>query len=193
MRGLSPERVVELVEASQSGDASATDRLLPLIYDELRARAAAHLRQQAPGHLLQPTALVHEVYVRLAGNGRANWAGRTHVLAVASKMLRRVLIDHARARKAAKRGGGKAEFSFSTGFEPVDESNLDADELDDALQRLAQIDGRAARVVEMRFFAGMSDAEIAVELKVTARTVHSDWTYARAWLSRDLSRYGTRR
>ena len=166
---------------------------MPLVYDALRVRAAAHIARQGPGHLLQPTALVHEVYIRLVGNDHARWAGRTHLFAVASQMLRRVLIDHARARNAAKRGGGRPELRFSTGFEPVDRSELDADELDDALQRLANADARAARVVEMRFFAGMKDAEIAAELNVTARTVHNDWIYARAWLSRELSKSGTQR
>lgn len=171
---------------------SASDRspeeLLPLVYDELRALARSFLARERVGHTLQPTALVHEAFLRLVDQRRVNWKGRAHFFAVAAQMMRRVLVDSARKKKASKRGGGWERVSLSNepgGPELLVEEVL---ALDAALTKLAELDPRQARVVELRFFAGLGSAETADLLGVSKRTVEGDWTHARTWLKRELAR-----
>lgn len=161
---------------------------MPLIYDELRALAAARLRNERLGHTLQPTALVHEAYLRLAGQTRAVFRDRDHFFAVAAEALRRVLVDYARARQAGKRRaeGPRLTLASEPGAEDAREE-LDLIELDDALTRLAARSERQARVVELRYFAGLSVDETAAVLGVSEGTVKGDWRVARAWLERELS------
>lgn len=171
-----------------SGRREAADRLLALVYDELRSLAAAHLRQERRGHTLQPTALVHEAYLRLVCQTDANWQSRAHFFAVAATAIRRVLVDHARRTNAAKRGGDRQR----TDIEHVDvEAGSDPNDLaglDDALELLAKTDGRKSRVVELRYFAGLSIQDTAEVLGVSHATVERDWRLARAWLFNELKR-----
>ncbi len=170
-----------------AGDATAAERLLPLVYDELRALAAAYLHRERPGHTLQPTALVHEAYVRLVGGSPPDWAGRAHFLAVAARAMRRTLVNHALARKAEKRGGGRTMLSLDPDSAPAPDGEIDALALSEALDRLGAHDERKARVVEMRFFGGMTVEESAGVLGVSVSTVEGDWRFARAWLSKELA------
>ncbi len=173
------------------GPGSSTAELAPLVYDSLRRLAASHLAGEGGGDIaLQPTALVHEVYLRLVDQSRVEWRGRTHFFAVGAEMLRRVLVDAARARKAQKRGGGWARVTLSGAGELSGMEAADVAALDDALRELKGADERAARVVELRFFGGLGDAEIAEVLGVSERTVRNDWRMARAWLRRALSEGG---
>lgn len=177
----------QLLHDLHAGDAGAADRLLPLVYDELRALAAAYLRRERPGHTLQPTALVHEACARLLGPREDAWAGRAHFLAVAAMAMRRTLVNHALARKAEKRGGGRPVVSLDAATASAPRAEFDALVLHEALERLASLDARKARVVEMRFFAGMAMDEVAQVLGVSLSTVEADWRMARAWLSKELS------
>jgi RNA polymerase sigma factor (TIGR02999 family) len=173
--------VTRLIEAAAGGDRRAAAELLPLVYDELRVLAAARLAAEAPGHTLQPTALVHEAYLRLVGPADANrWDHRGHFFAAAAEAMRRVLVDHARHRNREKRGGnlGRAELPDVPARDP-DERLL---ALDDALTRLAAEDPVAARVVELRHFAGLGHEGIAAALGLTVYAARQKWTYARAWL-----------
>jgi RNA polymerase sigma-70 factor, ECF subfamily len=170
-----------------AGDSTAAERLLPLVYDELRALAAGYLRQERPGHTLQPTALVHEAYVRLVGGSQPDWAGRAHFLAVAARAMRRTLVNHALARKAEKRGGGRTMLSLDPDSAPAPGGEIDASALSEALDRLEALDERKARVVEMRFFGGMTVEESAGVLGVSVSTVEGDWRFARAWLSKEMA------
>ncbi len=162
------------------------DRLLPLVYDELRALAGHYLGGERVGHTLQPTALVHEAFVRLAQQSQVDWQGRTHFLALGAQAMRRVLIDHARGRGRAKRGGvgRRLPLEHLDPELPVPSSDLLA--LGEALEQLARLDPRQARVVELRCLGGLSMDEVAGELRVSKRTVEGDWKMARAWLRRAL-------
>lgn len=167
-----------------------SDPLFASVYEELRRLAAAALRRERPDHTLQATALVHEAYLRLADEPGARWEDRAHFTAVAARAMRRILVDHARARNAAKRGSGAGHISLAD-FEPgVIDSGMGVDlvALDDALARLASFDERQARIVELRFFAGLSVDESAAVIGASPRTVKRDWQMARAWLKRDMSR-----
>ncbi len=161
-------------------------RLVPQIYDELRRIARARLRSEKPGHLLQPTALVHEAYLRLSGNGAIRWRGKTHFLAVAAVEMRRVLTEHARAAGARKRGAGITCITLDENVASVQAGAVDLLALDQSLEHLAARSWRQARVAEMRLFSGMSAREIAEVLEVSERTVKGDWQVARAWLARDM-------
>jgi len=165
---------------------SAPEGLLAELYEELRALAAHHMRGERAGHLLQPTALVHEVYLRMQGRGGLAPAERTHFLAVASIAMRRVLVDHARAQAAAKRGGGATHISVGPGSAISEDRTEEVLAVEGALSRLAQEDAQAERIVEMRFFAGMTEAEIGHVLGVSERWVRKQWAFARAWLRREL-------
>jgi RNA polymerase sigma factor (TIGR02999 family) len=179
--------VTELLNAWATGDLAARDQALALLYRELRRRAAVQLRRETPGHLLQPTALVHEAYLRIIDQ-QGPWQNRVHFLAVASQMMRRVLVDQARARLAAKRSGRWARLSLGAA-EGVAGSigSIDALDLDAALAELASFDARKSRVAEMRFFGGLSAEEIGLVLGLSAKTVERDWQAARAWLFKTLS------
>jgi RNA polymerase sigma factor (TIGR02999 family) len=169
------------------GDEKARDELFALVYHELRNIARHYLRLERPGHTLQPTALVHELYLRLGASEAVVWQNRAHFFAVAAHTLRHVLVDSARARMAGKRGGSKVKISLTSAnglVEPRDEDLLSVHE---ALDRLAELEPRAARVVELRFFGGLSEPEVAEVLDISDTTVKRDWKVARAWLMTHLS------
>ncbi len=172
-----------------AGDESAVSALMPMVYEELRKLAAIHLSRERPDHTLQPTALAHEAYLKLVDQTQAHWKDRAHFLAVAAEAIRRILIDHARGRLASKRGGGGHKLTLSFASD-VPEKNTDVDlvELDEALDRLALLNERQAKVVELRFYAGLDVEETAEVLRVSPRTVKGDWRVARAWLQRELGK-----
>ena len=178
-----------LLSRASAGDAKAVSQLMPLVYDELRRLAAAYLRNERRGQTLQATALVHEAYVRLINEKSHNWQNRTHFLAIAALSMRQILVQRARARKATKRGGDPIRVELEDHLLPAhsgtgDEIDLVA--LDAALDRLATLDARQAKVVEMRYFGGLSVEEAAAALDISPATVKRDWTLARAWLKREL-------
>jgi RNA polymerase sigma factor (TIGR02999 family) len=177
----SPEALTALLQAWSRGDVSARDRLFPLVYAELRRRAAGWLRREQRGHTLQPTALVHEAYIRLSGQN-AGWKNRAQFFAVASRIMRRILVDHARARGAAKRPGRGLQVTLAEGAVAPGPRELDLIGLDEALDQLAAADPRQGQVVELRFFGGLTHEEIASVLGVSLATVNRDWRVARAWL-----------
>lgn len=182
--------VAGLGGTGSAGRASA-EELLPLVYDELRQLARKYLSRERPGHTLQPTALVHEAYIKLVDQSRVDWKGRTHFFAVGAKVMRNLLIDHARARGRDKRGGGRRRVTLAEGFTPFAGGELDIDQLlavNEALDRLAELDQRQARVVELRYFGGLTVPEVALVLGMSQRTIEGDWTHARAWLKREFSR-----
>jgi RNA polymerase sigma factor (TIGR02999 family) len=172
--------------SGQESGSAAPEGLLAELYEELRALAAHHLRGERPGHTLQPTALVHEVYLRMQGRKGLAVTRRTHFMAVASIAMRRVLVDHARARAAEKRGGGATHVTVGPASAITEDRTEDVLAVDAALERLAVVDPKAERIVEMRFYAGMTEAEIAEVLDVTERWVRKQWAFARAWLRREL-------
>jgi RNA polymerase sigma factor (TIGR02999 family) len=183
---LRASEVTAALAAWSAGDKAALSRVLPLVYTELRALAAQQLRKEGPGHTLEPTGLVHEAFLRLAGRGTVHVAARAQFFAVAAQAMRRVLVDHARRRRAEKRGGGQARLSITAAAGLLDCPRVDLAELDDALARLEGLDTRQARIVELKFFAGLPVDEIAVALEVSPATVHRDWRMARAWLRNEL-------
>jgi RNA polymerase sigma factor (TIGR02999 family) len=187
-------RVTEIVAGlSQTGKpgAATPEALLPLVYDELRVLARKYLSRERPGHTLQATALVHEAYLRLVDQTRVDWQGRTHFFAVGARVMRNLLIDHARARGRVKRGGEWKRVTLAERLTPNGRGEYDPEQLlalDESLERLAQLDERQAKVVELRFFGGLTVPEVAHLLGVSQRTVEGDWTHARAWLKRELGR-----
>ena len=174
--------VTRLLRAWGDGDAKAGDRLMPLVYAELRKRAAAYLRRERPGHTLQPTALVHEAYVRMVGQDRAAWKNRAQFFGVAACMMRRILVDHARALNMAKRSGRLINVELQDDHAVVAAPDIDVLALDEALTRLAAFDARKTAVAELRFFSGLSVEETAQVLRVSVATVEREWHVARAWL-----------
>lgn len=176
-----------LTRIRQDDDAAAAD-LLPLVYQELRALAGSYFQAQRANHTLQPTALVHEAFVRLVGNEDLEYESRGHFFAIAAKAMRHVLADHARQRRAQKRGGGepRARVTLSGIDSNADESDVDVAHIDEALDALAVLNERQARVVELRFFAGLTIEQIAELLGVGRRTIDADWQFARAWLRDQL-------
>ena len=177
--------VTRCLESLGEGRASAVEELMPLVYEELRRLAAARLAAERSDHTLQPTALVHEAYLKLVGQQDANWKGRAHFFAVAAQAIRRILIDHARKHGAAKRGAGK-RVTLSGVDDLPERSDVDVIALDDALNRLARNSERQARVVELRFFGGLSVEQAAQVLGVSPGTIKGDWRFARAWLAQQL-------
>ena len=187
MGGEPQHEVTQILHEWSGGDAQAPERLMPLVYDELRRLAQAFLHGERSNHTLQPTALVNEAYVRLVDQTRVNWQNRTHFYAIASRMMRRVLIDHARAHATEKRGGSAIHLSLENVQVPLEQRAAGFIALDEALKKLEEMDERKCKVVEMRFFGGLSDEEMAEVLGVTTRTVLRDWKKARLWLYRELS------
>ena len=183
-----PQDVTALLAAWNEGNLEARDRLIPLVYDELRRRADAFIRRERSGHTLQPTALVHEVYLRLVDQDRAVWQNRAQFLAIASEMMRRILVDRARARKMAKRSGGLARVTLVEDAARGAPREIDVLDLDIALGELAAFDPRKARVAELRFFGGLSLEETGQVLGTSLATTMRDWQAARAWLFRRLTR-----
>ena len=169
----------------RAGDQEALQALIPLVYEELRRIAQYHLRQERPDHTLQSTALVHEAYLRLVKQGPAEIENRAHFLAVASRLMRQILVDHAREHRAAKRGGGlKLELSEASSVQPG--LNLDLIALDDALNELARLDAQQARIVELKFFGGLSIEDTAQVVGLSKTTIKREWATARAWLRREM-------
>ena len=189
LRAAPSEPVTDLLLAWGHGDDSALDRLIPLVRVELHRLARRHMRREHTGHTLQTTALVNEAYLRLVDLGRVRWQDRAHFFAMSARLMRRILVDHARSRQFVKRGGGVRRIPFDEAMVSV-EPNVDLVELDDALRRLADLDPRKGQVVEMRFFAGLSVEEAATALGVAPVTVMRDWRVARAWLFKELRRRG---
>jgi RNA polymerase sigma factor (TIGR02999 family) len=174
--------VTQLLHAWAAGDLASRDELLALVHCELRRRAAARLRREPRGHVLQPTALVHEAYLRLVDQRHAGWQNRAHFFAMASEMMRRILVDHARRRKMAKRSGGWARVTLDAEVARADPPDVDLLDLDAALTDLASFDPRKSRVAELRFFGGLSVDETADALGISGATADRDWQVARAWL-----------
>jgi RNA polymerase sigma factor (TIGR02999 family) len=184
-----PGELTQLLVAWGGGDARALEQLAPLVYAELRKLAHRYMNREHAGHTLQTTALVHEAFLRLLCNPQDNWQNRAHFYAIAAQMMRRILVDYARANSRAKRGGGATRIALEDIDVPVAEPALNPDiiALDDALEKLAEIDPRRSRVVELRFFGGLSVEEAAHVLRVAPDTIVRDWRVARAWLFRYLN------
>jgi RNA polymerase sigma-70 factor, ECF subfamily len=188
MRLRNQEGVTQLLHRWQQGDQEASEQLLPLIYGELRRIARRHLRAERAGHTLEATALVHEVYLRLAGGSELHWNDRVHFYAVAAQMMRRVLVDHARSRGAEKRGGSVVKVSLEETQDPAVETGADVVALDDALRSLEVLDPRKSRIVELRFFGGLTLDETAAVLGISVPTVVKETRLARAWLHSQIAR-----
>jgi RNA polymerase sigma factor (TIGR02999 family) len=180
--------VTLLLQEWRDGDRKALDALLPLVYKELRRLARAHLRNERPDHTLQSAALVNEAYLRLVGLHAPQWESRTHFFAIAAQVMRQILVDYARRHRAEKRGGGTLRLSLDDAMEVSTQRHIDVVALDDALEALSKIDARQSRVVELRFFGGLSLQEISAALDIAPATAQRDWTAARAWLHREMSK-----
>ncbi|HXY48267.1 MAG TPA: sigma-70 family RNA polymerase sigma factor [Terriglobales bacterium] len=184
-----PSEITQLLRDWRDGDRKALDSLLPRVYKELRRLARHQLRNERPDHTLQSAALVHEAYLRLVGvSPPQQWESRTHFFAIAAQLMRQILVDYARRHGAAKRGGSVCKLSLEDAMATPRRAQVDIVALDDALHALSRIDERQSRVVELRFFAGLSLNEISKVLEIAPATVQRDWTAARAWLHREISR-----
>ena len=181
------KHITELLVGYGRGDKEALDQLMPIVYEELRRQAARYLRKERPGHTLQTTALIHEAYVRLVDQRHVQWQNRAHFFGIAAQLMRRILVDHARTKKRVKRGGSDIRVSLGDADVAVKGQDLDVVALDEALQRLAQLDEQQSRVVELRFFSGLSVEETAEVLGISKATVKRDWSMAKAWLHRELT------
>jgi len=187
MKSNRSSRVTQLLEKLQPGDHQTADRLFAEVYTELRARAAGYLRRERKSHTLRPTELVHEAYLKLVDQTRVDWRGKVHFLAIAAGAMRRILVDHARRRGAAKRGGNRHRIALDDNL--VIESHRDVNllALEDALTKLTNLAPRQAQMIELRFFGGLSVAEVAKEMEIPKRSAEREWTMVRAWLRRELS------
>jgi RNA polymerase sigma-70 factor, ECF subfamily len=179
-------KITDLLCHLKAGDPTVVDRLFTAVYEELRNLAARFFRKETKGITLQPTALVNEAYLKLVDQSAVDWRGRTQFFAVAAQAMRRILIDHARRRGAAKRGGRQSRLLLEEDLVPDLEPNQDVLFVDEALSKLAQIDPRQAQLVELRFFAGLSVAEAAEVMRISKRSAEREWTMVRAWLRREL-------
>ncbi len=182
------KEVPRILERAAQGGESPAEELLPLVYDELRRLAHRELAGERPGQTIQPTSLVHEAFLRLVGEGDPGWQGRRHFFAAAAQAMRRILVERARAKSSQKRGGGQARLDLDVDTFAVDERSADMLALDEALVRLEQRDPQMARVVQLRFFAGLTVEETAKVLELSPRSVHRDWALARAWLRTEIDR-----
>ena len=187
MRSPATHEVTRLLLDLQQGHAEATEKLIPLVYAELRDLAARHMRRERADHTLQPTALVNEAFLKLVDQRTVTWQNRAHFLGVAAQAMRRILVDHARRRNAAKREGGE-RVTLDDAVAVTEERSLDLMMLDDALTRLAALDERQGRVVELRFFGGLDIEQAAEALGISPATVKRDWLFAKAWLQRELNK-----
>jgi RNA polymerase sigma factor (TIGR02999 family) len=183
----SNQDVTALLRQWQAGNADALERLLPLVYEELRQVARARLRQEQPGHTLQATALVHEAYLRLVGSQRHTPQNRTHLFAMAARLMREILVDHARRKAARKRGGTATMIALDESVPAPELATIDILALDEALTELHALEPRLCRVVELKFFAGLNIDETAQALQISAATVERDWTISKAWLHQRLT------
>jgi RNA polymerase sigma factor (TIGR02999 family) len=187
-----PNEITERLIAWGAGDRAALDQLIPVVYQELRRMAGNYLRQENPGHTLQPTALVHEAWLRLIDQARVNWRNRAQFFGVAAQMMRRILVDHAKAKHREKRGGEAVKLSLDEAINLSQERAADLLALDDALYELTRVDKRKGRVVELRYFGGFSVEETAQILGVSPETVMRDWKMAKAWLYQQIRREAAR-
>jgi RNA polymerase sigma factor (TIGR02999 family) len=178
--------VTQLLAAWRQGNQEAMERLVPLIYDELHRLAQSYLRREKPGHTLQTTALVNEAYLRLIDQQSVNWQSRAHFIGIAAQMMRRILVDHARGKQAVKRGGGEAKLSLDEELEVPGERARELVALDDALTALAALDPQQSRIIELRYFGGLSIAETAEVIGLSPATVKREWSLAKAWLYHQL-------
>jgi RNA polymerase sigma factor (TIGR02999 family) len=184
----SPHEVTQLLLAWNQGDPSAFDKLMPLVYTELHRLAKRYMQRQAPGNILQTTALIHEAYVRLIDANQVQWQNRAHFFAVSAQLMRRILVDEARSGRYQKRGGGAHQVSLAEALEVNGEAGADIIALDEALKTLAAMDERKSQIVEMRFFGGLSVEETAEVLKLSPETVMRDWKKAKLWLMQELKK-----
>ncbi|MBX7221064.1 MAG: sigma-70 family RNA polymerase sigma factor [Blastocatellia bacterium] len=187
MEAPEPRSVTQLLVAWNSGDEQAQAELITTIYDELRRLASHYLSRERPNHTLQPTALVNEAFMRLVDGPQVNWQGRSHFFGIAANLMRQILVDHARKRQALKRGSGEAPLVLDEMFGVFQQRAIDLVRLDDALTELTRLDPQQARIVELRFFAGLTIEETAETLGISPATVGREWTSARLWLRRELS------
>ena len=183
----SPGEITVLLASIQVGDPQAREKLMHLVYRELRRRAAYHMKSERAGHTLQPTALVNEAYLKLVEQPNINFESRAHFFGIAARLMRQILIDHARAHRAAQRGGGQDKLSLDSALVFAPEKSKEVVDLDEALTRLEQIDPRQGRIVELLYFGGLSVKETATVLGISERTVKRDWSFARLWLKRELT------
>jgi RNA polymerase sigma factor (TIGR02999 family) len=185
---IASNQITDLLSRWNQGEGAAREELVPLVYDELRRIARRYLAGQSPGHTLQSAALVHEAYIRLVGHSSVHWDDRAHFFAVAAQLMQRILVDHARKRRAAKRGQGRVTLTLDERLMPAKQLELDLIALDDALNELSRMNAHQSRLVEMRFFTGLSIEETARALGISTATVKRDWSVARAWLYREMAR-----
>jgi len=178
--------ITHLLKEWGEGDQQALDELTPLVYEELRQQAARYLRKERPNHSLQATALINEAFLRLIDVKDVQWQNRAHFFAIAANLMRRILVDHARRRDAEKRGGSQVCLTLDEGLAWANEPDVDLLAIDEALDRLALIDEQQARIVELRFFSGLTVDETATALSISPKTVKRDWSVARAWLKREI-------
>ena len=181
------QNVTQLLLGWRNGDRAALDSLLPLVYEELRKQASRYLRRERVGHTLQTTALIHEAYLKLVDQKNVHWQNRAHFFGIAAQLMRRILVDHARTKQRAKRGGSDIRVSFNDANVMGQSRDLDIVALDEALSHLATIDEQQSRIVELRFFSGLTVEETAEVLGISPATVKRDWSMAKAWLHRELS------
>lgn len=179
--------LLEQIAQGKRGKQDAAEKLMPLVYDRLRFLAKKLLGRESPAHTLQPTALVNEAYLRMVGQKKVNWRGKTHFFAIGAKMMRRILVDHARKKLSQKRGGGMHRIELDDDLCVSSRNNEDILAIEEALEKLSKLDPRQAQIVELRFFGGLTVEEVAEVLGVSKRTVEADWTMLRAWLRRELS------
>lgn len=182
-----PKDVTALLIRASKGDDKASSELLPLVYDDLKRRAGAMMRRENAGHTLSATALVHEAFLKLIDQSRVEWQGRSHFFGIASQLMRRVLVDHARARGAVKRAGDQVKVELDEAITVSAGSDVDVLEIDAAIKKLAEVDEQQAEIVVMRFFGGLSMQEVAETLGLSKRAAEAEWTMIKAWLRRELS------
>ena len=187
MNTLPSSQVTQLLVNWGNGDQQSLDALMPVVYDELRRQARRYLRRERPDHTLQSTALVNEAYLRLVDQRSANWRNRSQFFGIAAQLMRRILVDHARGRSAAKRGSGAPKLALVEELAGAAAPDVDLVALDDALNKLAEFDPQQSRIVELRFFSGLSIEDTAEALGISPATVKRDWSTAKAWLYRELS------
>lgn len=188
MPGDTSSQITDLLDRWRAGDREALDSLMPLVYGELRALARHYLRMERPDHTLQSAALVHEAFVRLVGQKPPEWKDRKHFYGVAARLMRQILVDHARGHRAEKRGGHAVKLGVNEGLLGKETPGLDILALDDSLDRLAQLNPQQSQIVELRFFSGLSIEDTSEVLGISPATVKRHWTTARAWLFRDMNR-----
>lgn len=190
MQEIASHQISRLLIDWSKGDQFALEQLMPLVYEELRRMARRYMRGQSPGHTLQTTELIHEAFLKISKGGERNWENRAHFFGVAARAMRQILVDYARSKSSRKRGGWQERVTLTEGVLTTNNNSKELLALDDALQKLEQIDARRSRVVELKFFGGLTVEEITEVLKISPETVNRDWQFARTWLRRELAGAG---